>query len=116
MCGRGPCSVSWIATENPPAPQPANSGHTCFLILSVSCARVKMVAMNRDPGLSEGPGVRPYRGIEAAKRLSARRNQLLAAGLDLLGSEEHDIAELTVRGVCRRAGLSARYFYESFTD
>ena len=27
-----------------------------------------------------------------------------------------DISELTVRGICRRAGLAARYFYESFTD
>src|SRR5262249_60159647 len=25
-------------------------------------------------------------------------------------------AELTVRGICGRAGLSARYFYESFAD
>jgi AcrR family transcriptional regulator len=51
--------------------------------------------------------------------LAARRSQLLAAGLDLLGSDEQgpDLpAELTVRGICRLAGLSARYFYESFTD
>ncbi|WP_158018883.1 TetR/AcrR family transcriptional regulator [Mycobacterium basiliense] len=60
--------------------------------------------------------MRPYRGVEAAARLAARRRQLLDAGLDLLGSDERDIAELTVRSVCRRAGLSARYFYESFTD
>jgi len=62
---------------------------------------------------------RPYRGVEAAERLAARRYQLLAAGLDLLGADGRDFdfeAEVTVRGVCRRAGLSARYFYESFTD
>ncbi|GFG74003.1 transcriptional regulator [Mycobacterium botniense] len=58
--------------------------------------------------------VRPYRGIEAAERLSGRRNRLLAAGLDLLGAEIPE--ELTVRGICRRAGLAARYFYESFAD
>jgi len=58
---------------------------------------------------------RPYRGVEAAERLAARRGRLLAAGLDLLGAEK-DISELTVRGICRRAGLAARYFYESFTD
>jgi len=57
--------------------------------------------------------VRPYRGIEAADRLSQRRGQLLAAGLDLLGAEN---AELTVRAVCKQAGLAARYFYESFSD
>lgn len=60
--------------------------------------------------------MRPYRGVEPAERLAARRRQLLAAGLDLLGADQHDSAELTVRGVCRRAGLSARYFYESFAD
>ncbi len=57
--------------------------------------------------------VRPYRGVEAADRLAQRRSQLLEAGLDLLGAED---AEVTVRAVCRTAGLAARYFYESFTD
>ena len=57
--------------------------------------------------------VRPYRGIEAADRLAQRRGQLLEAGLDVLGA---DGAELTVRAVCQRAGLAARYFYESFND
>jgi AcrR family transcriptional regulator len=69
-----------------------------------------MVSMN-DPS-----SVRPYRGVEAAERLATRRNRLLAAGLDLLGAEQQDISALTVRGVCRQAGLAARYFYESFTD
>lgn len=57
---------------------------------------------------------RPYRGIEAADRLAKRRARLLGAGLDLLGAESP--AELTVRGICRQAGVAARYFYESFTD
>jgi AcrR family transcriptional regulator len=59
---------------------------------------------------------RPYRGVEAAIRLATRRSQLLGAGLDLLGADRQDAAELTVRGICRRAGLAARYFYESFAD
>ena len=59
---------------------------------------------------------RPYRGIEAAERLASRRRRLLDAGLDLLGAEQRDISELTVRGICSRAGLAARYFYESFAD
>jgi AcrR family transcriptional regulator len=59
---------------------------------------------------------RPYRGVEAADRLAARRSKLLGAGLDLLGADRQDAAELTVRGICRRAGLAARYFYESFAD
>ena len=62
------------------------------------------------------PSERPYRGIEAAQRLASRRGRLLAAGLDLLGADQQDISELTVRGICNRAGLAARYFYESFAD
>src|SRR6185437_2787170 len=57
---------------------------------------------------------RPYRGVDAAERLAGRRASLLEAGLDLLGAD--DSAELTVRAICRRAGLAARYFYESFSD
>ncbi|RRR40892.1 TetR/AcrR family transcriptional regulator [Mycolicibacter terrae] len=57
---------------------------------------------------------RPYRGVQAAERLAERRERLLAAGLDLLGAR--DLTELTVRGICRRAGVASRYFYESFTD
>lgn len=57
---------------------------------------------------------RPYRGVQAADRLAERRERLLVAGLDLLGAPE--MTELTVRGVCGRAGVAARYFYESFTD
>jgi AcrR family transcriptional regulator len=60
--------------------------------------------------------VRPYRGIEAAERLAQRRRQLLDAGLQLLGGKGQDPAELTVRAICRQAGLGVRYFYESFTD
>ena len=59
---------------------------------------------------------RPYRGIEAAERLASRRRRLLEAGLDLLGADQRDISELTVRRICGRAGLAARYFYESFAD
>src|ERR1700735_1367322 len=64
--------------------------------------------------IAETARARPYRGINAADRLATRRARLLEAGLDLLGGD--DAAELTVRGVCRRAGVAARYFYESFAD
>jgi AcrR family transcriptional regulator len=66
--------------------------------------------------MTEPGSARPYRGVKAGERLAARRGRLLAAGLDLLGAERQDISAVTVRGVCRRAGLAARYFYESFTD
>ncbi len=45
-----------------------------------------------------------------------RHSRFLAAGLDLLGAEQQDISELTVRGICREAGLAVRYYYESFAD
>jgi AcrR family transcriptional regulator len=60
--------------------------------------------------------VRPYRGIEAPQRLAQRRRRFLDAGLTLLGSPGHDLAELTVRAICREAGVGVRYFYEGFTD
>ena len=59
--------------------------------------------------------VRPYRGIGAAERVTQRRRRLLDAGLDLLGADSAE-TELSVRAVCKQAGLTARYFYESFTD
>lgn len=66
--------------------------------------------------MSETPRARPYRGVEAAERLVVRRNRLLAAGLDLLGAQQQNLSAVTVRGICGRAGLAARYFYESFAD
>lgn len=58
---------------------------------------------------------RPYAGVDAADRLARRRERLLEAGLELLGSDI-DPAQLTVRGICQQAGLATRYFYESFPD
>jgi AcrR family transcriptional regulator len=66
--------------------------------------------------MAQTPSERPYRGVEAARRLAERRARLLAAGLDLLGADQQDASALTVRAVCGRAGLTPRYFYESFSD
>jgi AcrR family transcriptional regulator len=55
-----------------------------------------------------------YRGVPAAERQATRRQQLLDAAYDLLGSDGWQAT--TVRAVCRRAGLTPRYFYESFPD
>ncbi|MCV7420926.1 TetR/AcrR family transcriptional regulator [Mycobacterium yunnanensis] len=59
--------------------------------------------------------VRPYRGVQARDRVAERRRRLLDAGLELLGGSESP-PELTVRAVCSEAAITARYFYESFTD
>jgi AcrR family transcriptional regulator len=55
-----------------------------------------------------------YRGVSAQERTAQRRERLLEAGLELLGTE--GAAGTTVRAVCRRAGLTPRFFYESFAD
>lgn len=59
--------------------------------------------------------VRPYGGVQAPDRVALRRRQLLDAGLELLGGSDAP-PELTVRAICGQAGVSVRYFYESFVD
>ena len=56
--------------------------------------------------------LRAYGGEGGDTRVARRRSALIDAGLDLLGAD--DVGAVTVRGVCRQAGLTARYFYESF--
>jgi AcrR family transcriptional regulator len=55
-----------------------------------------------------------WRGTTAEERVIPRRRKLVQAGFELLG--EHGVAGTTVRGVCARAHLNPRYFYESFED
>lgn len=55
---------------------------------------------------------RAYGGVPAAQRQAQRRAALLAAGLDILGTEGQ--RRLTVAALCARAGLNERYFYENF--
>ncbi|NKZ03475.1 TetR/AcrR family transcriptional regulator [Actinomadura latina] len=63
---------------------------------------------------SEPSRARPYRGVPADQRRARRRAALLAAGLELLGTQGW--AATTVRKVCAEAGLNDRYFYENFPD
>ncbi|HWF74345.1 MAG TPA: TetR/AcrR family transcriptional regulator [Solirubrobacteraceae bacterium] len=58
--------------------------------------------------------VRPYRGVSADARRSQRRARLIEAALDVVG--EAGIANATMTAVSARAGLTERYFYESFRD
>ena len=55
-----------------------------------------------------------WSGVPLQDRQTLRRDELIAAGVDVLGGA--DGGALTVRGVCRAAGLTERYFYESFGD
>jgi AcrR family transcriptional regulator len=47
-------------------------------------------------------------------RQALRRDELVAAGVQLLG--EKSGPAVTVRAACRQAGVTERYFYESFAD
>jgi AcrR family transcriptional regulator len=62
----------------------------------------------------DATSTRSYRGASGAERAADRRARLLAAGLDLLGTE--GLAATTMTAVCARAGLTERYFYESFPN
>lgn len=55
-----------------------------------------------------------WSGVPLQDRQTLRRGELIAAGVTLLGGAAGPA--LTVRAVCREAGLTERYFYESFTD
>ncbi|OKH81633.1 TetR family transcriptional regulator [Mycobacterium sp. ST-F2] len=52
--------------------------------------------------------------VPLADRPTRRREALIDAGIAALGHSDGPSA--TVRAVCRAAGLTERYFYESFTD
>ncbi|QII07781.1 TetR/AcrR family transcriptional regulator [Rhodococcoides fascians A25f] len=60
------------------------------------------------------PVVRPYRGVAADERRRERREKLLEACIDAVA--ESGVSTVTVDDICTRAGLSKRYFYESFGD
>jgi AcrR family transcriptional regulator len=55
-----------------------------------------------------------WTGVPLEDRQALRRDELIAAGVQLLGREAGPA--VTVRAVCREAGLTERYFYESFAD
>ena len=59
-------------------------------------------------------GPRLYRGLSAAERNTQRRERLLAAGLELFGTDGY--ARTSIRAVSAEAGLNSRYFYESFSS
>ena len=57
---------------------------------------------------------RPYKGVPAEQRIAERRQRLVQAGLELFGTR--GIAATRVDDVCAEAGLTKRYFYESFAS
>ena len=61
---------------------------------------------------SAKPAGRRYRGVSVAQRRDERRQRLLEAGQQVFGSQGFHAA--TVKMLCATAGLTERYFYESF--
>lgn len=64
--------------------------------------------------MSSGQRRGRWSGVPLQERQTLRRDELVAAGVELLGGAAGPA--LTVRAVCRAAGLTERYFYESFAD
>ncbi len=60
------------------------------------------------------PVTRPFRGVSAPERRQTRRRQLVEAAFELAAT--HGAASLGVGEVCAAAGLTKRYFYESFAS
>ncbi|MCE2744431.1 MAG: TetR/AcrR family transcriptional regulator [Burkholderiales bacterium] len=57
---------------------------------------------------------RRYRGVSNETRKAERRLKLIEAGIKVFGSTGYHAA--TVKGLCQEAGLTERYFYESFSN
>jgi len=55
-----------------------------------------------------------YGGVSAEQRRAERRRRLLDAALDVIGTQGWSAT--TLRGICERAKVGPRFFYESFAD
>lgn len=58
--------------------------------------------------------VRSYGGKTADERTAARRERLVAATTQVVAA--HGAGRATMTGICAEAGLTERYFYESFSS
>ncbi|UVW27191.1 TetR/AcrR family transcriptional regulator [Massilia sp. H6] len=57
---------------------------------------------------------RSYRGLSQDERRAARRARLIAAAIAVYG--ERGYHQASVKAVCEAAGLTERYFYESYVN
>ena len=53
-------------------------------------------------------------GVHRDQRVENRRNKLLEAGLEEIGTNGY--AKARIKDICKLAGLTERYFYESFKN
>lgn len=71
----------------------------------------------KSPVVAKAPAAdrgRRYRGVSEAARQAERRQRFVEAGLTVFGSRGYHSS--TVRSICAQAGLTERYFYESFSN
>ena len=66
------------------------------------------------PLMAEARSKRSYRGVQPEERKAQRRAQLLEAATRVFG--ENGVKGATVKQICGEAGLTERYFYESFKN
>lgn len=71
-----------------------------------------MSGQNHPSGPDSAPALRRYGGRGGEERRAERQGRLLDAALAVFGEVGYHAA--TVRAICARAGLTERYFYESF--
>jgi AcrR family transcriptional regulator len=64
--------------------------------------------------IRESVPARPYRGVAPDERRAQRRSRLIEAAIAVYG--ERGYRQATVKAVCEAAGLTERYFYESFLN
>lgn len=57
---------------------------------------------------------RTWRGQTTEERQAERRERLINAGIELFGTRGY--ANTPVKAICEEAGLTERYFYETFDD
>lgn len=72
------------------------------------------VKIRRMSKTTESVPTRRYRGASKAERQAERKAKLLEAGIQVIGSQGYQAT--TVKAVCTEAGLTERYFYESFSN
>jgi AcrR family transcriptional regulator len=70
--------------------------------------------MNNDSAVMPATAGRKYRGVSNEVRVAERRVKLIEAGIELFGLQ--GFHQTSVRGLCAKAGLTERYFYESFEN
>src|SRR4051812_11365190 len=80
--------------------------------MAKSTSRDRSASVERENSRSNDE--RSYAGRSHHERLADRQRRLIGAAIDVYGTVGFRAA--TVRAVCEQAGLTPRYFYESFTS